>query len=394
MWIRVIAAAACVAAASSAAAQSFDCARAQTRIEKMVCADRSIADLDEYLGRYYAASRAEIPGAASCLQADQQQWLKTTRDACADGACLKSAYLNRLAELDPLQPGATALKNVTLPTVPSLVWVVPPAGDTVAAPPNPKAKPYEVIGTLIDDIATNPNSTGISIRGTDGKPIPLVMTMFLEGKTQDRLTILAKEPNATFRVRGFAATDPRGNIFFEPSRCAFVHRMPAGQARPPAAPPRPAAEPDPEQEMDRVRLRVVTQGKVCADPERPCSGFKPNELSFDIATPFKFDRGRDKSQPFYAVILQSAPLCSLADSERLRAQKVFPRAKVFLHRYFCEDFGDKVTYSNVNEKSGFVAVYAGETEAAAQPLLALAKASGYASANIRRMEVIVVSQLE
>ena len=74
--------------------------------------------------------------------------------------------------------------------------------------------------------------------------------------------------------------------------------------------------------------------------------------------------------------------------------KVFPRAKVFLHRYFCEDFGDKVTYSNVNEKSGFVAVYAGDTAAAAAPILALAKASGYPDANIRRLEVIVVYQIE
>src|SRR6185436_9428473 len=115
--------------ASPAFAQSFDCAKAQTRIEKLVCADRGVADLDEYLGRYYSAARAEIPGAASCLQADQSQWLKSKRDVCADAACLKAAYLDRLAELDPLQPGVSALKNVTLPVVPSLVWVIPPASD-------------------------------------------------------------------------------------------------------------------------------------------------------------------------------------------------------------------------------------------------------------------------
>ena len=141
--------------------------------------------------------------------------------------------------------------------------------------------------------------------------------------------------------------------------------MPAAQAVPAQ---------DPEQQLEQVRQRVVTQGKVCGDPDRPCSGFKPNELSFEIAKPFAFDRGRDKSQPFYAVILKSGPLCGIADDERVRAQKAFPRAKVFLHRHFCEDFGDKVTYSNVNEKSGFVAVYAGETEAEAQKLLAQAKA--------------------
>jgi uncharacterized protein len=391
MWCRVIVAAALCGAASNAAAQSFDCGKAQTRVEKMVCADRAIADLDEYLGRYYAASRAEIPGAASCLQADQAQWLTTTRDACADGACLTSAYLNRLAELDPLQPGATALKNIALPPVPSLVWVVPPALDTTAAPPNPKAKPYEAVGTLLDDIGSNPNSDGIAIRTRDGARIPLVMLMFLEGPTQERLGILAKERGATYRARGYAATDSAGKLFFEPSRCVFVHRLPAAQSKP-AAKSKPAGQDD--RQIEQVRQKVVVQGKVCGDPDRPCSGFKPNELSFDVATPFAFDRGRDRSQPFYAVILKSAPLCGLADAERRRAQKVFPRAKVFLHRYFCEDFGDKVTYSNVSEKTGFVAVYAGDSEAAAQPILELARASGYADANVRRMEVIVVYQIE
>jgi uncharacterized protein len=232
MWFRWILVAAFCGVAHDAAAQSFDCAKAQTRVERMVCADRAIADLDEYLGRYYAAARAEIPGAAACLQSDQAQWLKSTRDSCADGACLKSAYLNRLAELDPLQPGATALKNVALPPVPALVWVVPPAADKVAAPPNPQAKPHEAIGRLIDDIATNPNSEGFAIQLTDGTRISLVMLMFLEAGTQERLAILAKDRTATFRARGYAATNNKGQPFFEPSRCVFLHRLPAAHRTP------------------------------------------------------------------------------------------------------------------------------------------------------------------
>ena len=232
MLLRFLALVACCGMSSSGAAQSFDCAKARTRVETLVCADRSLADLDEYLGRYYAASRAAIPSAASCLQSDQAQWLKSTRDVCADGACLRTAYLNRLAELDPLQAGATALENVALPDVPALVWVIPPAADKVAAPPNPKARAHEVVGTLVDDIATNPDSEGIAIRTRDGVRVPLVLTMFLEGATQERLAILAKERNAVYRVRGFVATNPGGQMFFDPSRCAFVHRVPAAQAKP------------------------------------------------------------------------------------------------------------------------------------------------------------------
>jgi uncharacterized protein len=212
--------------ASAAAAQSFDCAKAQTRTEKMVCADRSIADLDEYLGRYYSAARDGNRAAASCLQADQAAWLKSRRDACADAACLKAAYLDRLAELDPLQPGATALKNLTLPKVPALAWIVPPAGDKTAAPNNPKATPFEATGRIVNDIGTNPNSEGIVLQTADGKRIPLMMLMFLDGPAQDYLTSFAKQANTSYRARGFVAVDSSGKQFFEPSRCIFIHRMP------------------------------------------------------------------------------------------------------------------------------------------------------------------------
>ncbi len=53
------------------------------------------------------------------------------------------------------------------------------------------------------------------------------MLMFLEGETQERLAILAKDRTATFRARGYAATDSKGQLFFEPSRCVFLHRLPA-----------------------------------------------------------------------------------------------------------------------------------------------------------------------
>src|SRR5688500_8512487 len=115
--------------------------------------------------------------------------------------------------------------------------------------------------------------------------------------------------------------------------------------------------------IEKVRRKVLVQGKPCPDPARPCglagSAFKPNELSFDAPVKFAFDRGEDRSQPFYAVILKSAALCSLPEKERERLQALFPRSKVFLHRFFCEDFGDKVTYTNVDAKQGFIAVYAG-----------------------------------
>lgn len=152
---------------------------------------------------------------------------------------------------------------------------------------------------------------------------------------------------------------------------------------------------DPEAEMEKIRRKVLKQGSVCPDPDRPCEGFKSNELSFRITTAFKFDRGKDESAPFYAVLLKTAPLCSIQEEERLKVQALFPRQKVFVHQYFCQDFGDKVTYTNVNAKVGFIAVYAGATVADANAALARITAMGmFPDANVRKMAAVVVYQLE
>jgi len=203
------------------AAQSFDCKKAQTRIEKMVCADPGLSELDEYLGRYYAAARMELGRAASCLQADQAQWLKTTRDVCPTGSCLKTVYLNRLAELDALQPGATAIKNINLPRVPTLAWIVAPALDRSVAPPKPNAQPLELFGDVVDDLVSG---DGFVLRAKDGTKTPIVLAMLLDGIDQQHLAALSKEKGVSFRARGYAASDGT-RTYFEPSRCTAIHRI-------------------------------------------------------------------------------------------------------------------------------------------------------------------------
>jgi hypothetical protein len=153
---------------------------------------------------------------------------------------------------------------------------------------------------------------------------------------------------------------------------------------------------DMAKDLDRVRRRSVTQGPVCPDPAHPCGDdFKPNELSFEIGKRFDFDRGEDRSRPFFAIILKSGPLCGLPDAERVEAQALFPSRKVFLHRYFCDDFGDNVGYTNTNKKTGFLAVYGGDTAGDAKKALVEVKATGrFPDANVRKMQVYVTYQLE
>lgn len=207
----------------AASTQSFDCAKAQTRVEKMICAEPALRELDEHLGRYYAAGRTEVGDAASCLQTNQTHWLRSTRNVCQNATCLKNAYLNRLAELDGLQPGATAIRNITLPRVPVLMWVIPAAADNVAAPNKANARPLELTGVVVEEIENG--GDGFMLRTSNGTKVPLMLLMFYEDRTRDRLTVLAKDTGARFRARGFAASDSR-RTYFEPSRCTFIHRLP------------------------------------------------------------------------------------------------------------------------------------------------------------------------
>jgi hypothetical protein len=137
---------------------------------------------------------------------------------------------------------------------------------------------------------------------------------------------------------------------------------------------------------------ALAQGKVCGDPAMPCPGFKMHDLSFPIRDDGK-PRPDHRSAPFYAVLLRTAERCSIKEAERDEVQQFFPRNKVFHTRFECEDdLENNVTYTNVDEKLAFLAVYAGEERGAAERLLAEIRASGrFPGANLRRMQVVRVS---
>jgi hypothetical protein len=136
-----------------------------------------------------------------------------------------------------------------------------------------------------------------------------------------------------------------------------------------------------------------TQGKVQPDPAAPCASgtFKPHELCFQIPTD-GIARAEYLSETFYAVILKTADRCSIAENERLEIQGLFPASKVFSMRFMCDDdVEENIGYTNVNDKYGFLAVYAGLTMKEAKARLAQVKATGrFPGANIRKMQARLV----
>lgn len=207
---------------TASGAASFDCAKAATPTEKMICANQRISDLDEYLGRYYLTARAEVGRGAACLTPNQRDWLRNVRNVCKDVACLERVYLNRLAELDPLQIGATALKNENLPDVKALVWVIAPELDQVAAPPPKTHVPLVVTGRILDDTE---GGNGFVIQDAKGAKIILLPAMFIDKPNYTALGGFAQEEPRVYEARGEAESSG-GQTHFSPAACRLIYRLP------------------------------------------------------------------------------------------------------------------------------------------------------------------------
>lgn len=143
--------------------------------------------------------------------------------------------------------------------------------------------------------------------------------------------------------------------------------------------------------LARVSSSFAAEGQLCPDPARPCPGFKPHDLSFQLPANGKA-RPEARSASFYAVILRTTGRCRVTEAERVEVQALFPHNKVFSMRFECDgDVENNVTYTNVNVQYGFLAVYAGDSAAAAKELLTQVNALGrFPGANIRRMQVVLV----
>lgn len=89
---------------SSPSAQSFDCSKARTSVEKMICADRELSTLDEELARAFGDARKQVDAAVI----GQVTWLREVRNRCATVACLKETYRSRIVFLRKVRPPRAA----------------------------------------------------------------------------------------------------------------------------------------------------------------------------------------------------------------------------------------------------------------------------------------------
>ena len=79
-------------------AASFDCEKATTEVEKLICSDDLLSSLDRLLSTAYRIALKRTDNEKQLIHS-QKQWLKYERNACRDTECIKEAYVTRIKEL-------------------------------------------------------------------------------------------------------------------------------------------------------------------------------------------------------------------------------------------------------------------------------------------------------
>jgi len=101
-------------------AASFDCKKASTEMEKIICDDAELSGLDSKMAKAYKKLLAALPKAeAKVLLEDQREWLVKREETfyqCDVDGCFAYVYAKRISTLTPIEQASFDCKKAT--TVP------------------------------------------------------------------------------------------------------------------------------------------------------------------------------------------------------------------------------------------------------------------------------------
>lgn len=80
-------------------APSFDCTKASTGLERLICSHQELAALDVELMRVYK-QYLDTTKDKNGLKKEQSEWRKNERDACSTVDCVAKAYRSRIDDLE------------------------------------------------------------------------------------------------------------------------------------------------------------------------------------------------------------------------------------------------------------------------------------------------------
>lgn len=107
-------------------AAGFDCRKASTLVEQLICRDKKLSVLDDQMAATFKSSKT-VSDDPERLRFEQRRWIENTRDACTSLDCLYNAYDSRLAELssggirtqDASKPGKRNTSSSEVPLIES-----------------------------------------------------------------------------------------------------------------------------------------------------------------------------------------------------------------------------------------------------------------------------------
>ena len=108
--MRVLGLAAFIALSISSQAAGFDCQKATTFVEKVICQNPSLSSLDEELNSVFNAIKDNSRNPQT-LKKQQLVWLKTKRDLCQTVTCLDDVYKERIIALSSITNVSDSTKS-------------------------------------------------------------------------------------------------------------------------------------------------------------------------------------------------------------------------------------------------------------------------------------------
>ncbi|WP_152664585.1 hypothetical protein [Devosia geojensis] len=180
--------------------------------------------LEETLFLYEQGVSASLDeGARQCFAADIAAWRAEVEASCADDAvCTEAALRQRIASLDPLQPGANAAEGAAMDGVPELAAVLGPEPET-GAPAS--AEPLEASGPLVW-AGENPEHMGLAVDAGATAPHVVVFDMEIGSQAGHDALLALAEAATPVRVTGGARVAPDGVANFDTAGCRLVYRLP------------------------------------------------------------------------------------------------------------------------------------------------------------------------
>ncbi len=90
----------------SAQSAGFDCSLAKTKIEKIICSDAELSELDSQLKDVFIEAQSETAGVdgetgerVDPVAKENLKWTLTVRNQCSNASCLKTAYKSHIKQI-------------------------------------------------------------------------------------------------------------------------------------------------------------------------------------------------------------------------------------------------------------------------------------------------------